>query len=375
MLNNSVDSKRPDAVGTLSVDAIPLSTTRDVLTSMPPEPRLEQSILALVDSCLKPSVDSSPLHTLRRILEGVREIPRGDERLHCLNTIVRTLGQPSNLAAFLDALRLSYGGSDPAEHALAAQSRDGRMHAIYGWSGQTSIVYSSPDRAKGTTRARLPDLDERLHYPHPLWWMSIHVWQPNPNADGFGSAKEPEPELRMEPPHSHPFDFASMVSVGEMHQSTYEVVGSDVARCSAGGRYSGIPLERVDHVWPPHQLRETSYLRTTEHRVRLQPGDSYYLPSHRVHDVDVEFARARTHPTITLFLATEGLSVPESFIAPSMADYHDAHPDLVARATPLGADAWAEKLRAVSAYLRDESVGLDLADIVGHEDSYAFFHL
>jgi hypothetical protein len=50
--------------------------------------------------------------------------------------------------------------------------------------------------------------------PTAVWGLSMHIWQANPRARAFPSAKRAEPGLILEPPHSHPFDFASMVSVG-----------------------------------------------------------------------------------------------------------------------------------------------------------------
>lgn len=348
-----------------------LERTRDVLSAATLVPHVEHRLLTVLDDFQR-GTECQPVTRIRDLLDELRQEPEGETRLRQTNTVVRTIGQPENLALVLDALRQALEGSCQSEAAIAQASVANRRHASYGWNGATTIVNTLRNKTAGTSTPKISDLDKRFAgYPIPWWMFSIHVWQPNEVARAFGSSKPHERDLAMEPPHSHPFNFISMVVTGRINQSLYE----PTARAAeTTGRYAGVRLERVDHVWPPHTERQSTYLTTVEHRVPLERGNSYFMPSARIHDVDVERSTAATHPTITLFLATEAVEMPYSFIAPSMADFHDANPDLDDRSEPLHADRWSQKLEAISRYLRDESRGVNLGPIVDHQDSYAFFH-
>jgi hypothetical protein len=142
----------------------------------------------------------------------------------------------------------------------------------------------------------------------------------------------------------------------------------------AGGRYDGIRLAHVDGVWPEHQYRSSCELATLEENVVLRAGDSYFMPTDMIHDVEFDAETAATTPAITLFLASEAVVVPHVYMADSMAVAHDENPDLKSSGKALSAAAWEAKLSAVSAYLRGERSVLSLADIVRHDGTYAFFH-
>jgi len=361
------------ATSSTQLDTMSLSATRDTMTQLAPDQVIADALLSIVDRWRKDPGDSIPLQELQHTLEIVRKRPRGDERIKGMNTIVRTLGKPDTLATVLDMLRQSANRDGSVEQEIARVSQQGKMHSIYGWCGQTTVILSSPEATEGTMPPTYPNVEERLRYPQPLWWISIHIWQPNPTAKGFESGKRREPGVIMEPPHSHPFDFVSMLSVGTMRQSIYEPVESSGAH--GGNRYDGTLLEHVDGVWPPHEDRYSVRLKTVEDRIALGPGDSYYMPCDRIHDVEVDLRDAMTTPAITLFLASESLVLPHVYMAKSMADYHAEHPDILNSAKALSPDNWDAKLRATAAYLRGETATLCLDDIVKAETDYAFFHV
>jgi hypothetical protein len=357
----------------IQLDTMSLAESRDTMTRLSPDRDIEDALLSIVNRWQSDPEHCTPLYDLRTTLELVRKKPRGSERIKGMNTIVRTLGKPDILATFLDMLRSSANRDATLEQELARVSQQGKMHSIYGWCGQTTVVLSSPEPTVGTVPPIEGNVEERLRYPSSLWWISIHIWQPNPNAKGFESGKRREAGVIMEPPHSHPFDFASMLSIGTMRQSIY--VPAEPAAPRGEDRYDGVPLEDVDNVWPPHHEQHTVRLKTVEDRITLRPGDSYYMPTHRIHDVEVDIKEALTTPAITVFLASETLVVPHVYMAKSMADYHAEHPDILKLAQPLTPDSWDAKLRATAAYLRGETATLRLDDIVKSESEYAFFHV
>jgi len=217
-----------------------------------------------------------------------------------MNSIIRTLGRPEALATFLDMLRDSATRDGTKEQELCRfKLQSVRLHSIYGWCGNTLLVESFDGPTKGTYTP-LPGLGERLGNSTSAWNLTIHVWQPNETAKGFPITAPLEKGSILEPPHSHPFDFVSTVVKGVMHQSIY-AQNDDVGGTSTDGRYSQIPLEHVDGVWPPHDFRETCTLKTLEHRVMLKQGDSYHMPCHWIHDVEIDGNTAVSKPAITLF--------------------------------------------------------------------------
>jgi hypothetical protein len=113
---------------------------------------------------------------------------------------------------------------------------------------------------------------------------------------------------------------------------------------------------------------------TLEERVPLRAGDSYYMSCNRIHDVEIDASIALDRPAITLFLASECVVKPHVYMAPPMADFHDAHPKLKHRGYALPRENWYEKLELASAYLRGKAMTLNLHNIVKYEGEYAFFH-
>jgi hypothetical protein len=363
----------------VSIDGFSLASIRDTMTHMSADAAIERAITSIMERWLEDHWSVEPIHDIRRVMESMRALPRGDARLASMNTFVRTLGGPQVLATFLDMMRDSAGRTGTREEELSRISRNARKHCVYGWAGQTLLVFSDTQPTEGTIEPE-PGVRELLGEPPPaVWGLSMHIWQPNPRAKGFPSGGRIEADVIVEPPHSHPFDFASMVSIGTMQQSIYAQYASDDALAEIGGRdqegrYDGVRLEHVDGVWPEHSYRSACEVRTLEASVTLQAGDSYHLPCDKIHDVEFDAKVAKRTPAITLFLASEAVVKPHVYMAPSMAATHAAQPRLKDEGRALPSSAWHAKLEAVASYLRGEQPTLCLDDIVKYDGEYAFFH-
>ncbi|WP_063312272.1 hypothetical protein [Pseudovibrio sp. Ad26] len=331
----------------------------------------EHNINALINNWLQDKSTSTPLQDLQLIIEEIRSFPRGDERIQRMNTLVRTLGRAETLAIFLDALREAGSQTGTIERKLSEDSSKGTMHCIYGWCGQTTLVNSLSHPTAGTMHS-FPTLRERLGYNPATWGLSIHIWQPNPNAKGFAMGVEGKSDIVMEPPHSHPFDFVSMLSKGSLKQSIY--VEQEDTPAIRNGRYNNICLEKIDGIWPPHIHRRKANLTAVEDQVSLKEGDSYFMPAECIHDVETVLSTSRDKPAITLFFASEATTTGHAYVVPELLEYHTQHPNLKEQARPLPFTDWDKKLSLVSSYLKGETETLNLADVVKYTGDYAFFH-
>jgi hypothetical protein len=297
-----------------------------------------------------------------------------------MNTLLQTLGQPEVFATFLDMVRDSSQRSGTREQALSEISRKSSKHAVYGWCGQTRLALSGSAVTNNTLTPE-PGVQAFLgKTPTSAWALSMHIWQPNARAQGFVCGHRDVPNVIAEPPHSHPFDFASIVVIGQLHESVYAQCDSDLALTKKGteikkGRYDGLILEHVHGVWPPHDYREASQVMTLEDRVEINVGDSYFMSGSTIHDVQIDADVAQSKPAITLFLRSESFVKPHVYMAPAMADFHALHPDLKNQGYPLAEDAWNEKLELVADYVRGKSPTLDLSAIVKYDSEYAFFNV
>jgi hypothetical protein len=356
-----------------SIEFRSLAASRELLTAMSPDPETEASIVRLFDSWRNKPISATPLQDLREIVEMLRLRHRNPYRIAGMNTLIRHLGQRHNLADFLEMMREAMRRESTVEQEIALISQLGKWHSIYGWCGQTIVVTSAPNPVSSTSKPKREGVAESLEYPRPLWWISIHVWQPNANAAGFPSGKRFEPELIVEPPHTHPFDFVSMVSVGKMRQSIYRPATG--AEGVDPGRYAGVTLQKVDGVWPPHNQNQPTAVEAVEQSVVLSEGDSYFLPYNVIHDVEISANGARETPTITLFMASESLDTADVYMAESMLDYHECNPDILAKAKPMERADWDSKLQLLAEYLRGNKQTLRLQDLVQSETDYAFFHV
>ncbi|WKX06044.1 hypothetical protein [Streptomyces sp. NL15-2K] len=355
----------------VDIDELTLEASRDLLTRGFTDARVGE----LTTNWLQhPERRAAPIEELTDLLEEIRRVPRGAARIRKMNTLVRTLGKAENLALLLDVLRGSLGSTVSSEAAAATRSRGGRTHCIYGWAGQTLVLASGEDATSGTT-SPAHNVDEFLGYPPAQWALTIHIWQPNPGAVGFQATKTIDAATVVEPPHSHPFDFVSYVSIGTLRQSIYrETAGVDEVHHEINARYAGTALNRVDGVWPPHHDRESAHLRALENRLLLSAGDSYFLSTNAVHDVEIDRTTASHKPAITLFLQSEATVKPNAYISSAMADFHQANPDIKEEGVALDEAQWSEKLSATAAYLRGDAPELLLDDVVRCTTDYGFMH-
>lgn len=362
-----------------TVDEKPLAWIRDYMNGLAPHVETANAIHRLFDNWHRNSQATLPIQTIRRLLDSIRELPRGDERIMAINTVVRTLGTPAALATLLDMMQDSARRTGSTEQELSLYSRREAKHSSYGWCGQTKLICSSSAPTRGTLLPEIGVQEILGNAPATRWGLNMHIWQPNPSAKGFPSGKQTENAI-VEPPHSHPYDFASMIVIGSMHQSIYAECKTDPVTPSAScaqkidGRYSGVTLEHVHGVWPPHAEQESTQVTAVEKRILLSAGDSYYLPCNVIHDVEVDALTASVKPTITLFLRSECVVKPHAYVARSMIDFHADHPDIEHLGKPMVDLDWHEKLRLVSDYLRGVRPNLILDDVVKSQSEYAFFH-
>jgi hypothetical protein len=346
-----------------------LAESRRLMTEMDPDPDIEGSILGIVDRWHADSKEVNPIEEMQGVLESIRQLPSGYLRVCRMNTFVRTLGRRDVLATYLEMMLDSAEREGTEESALCKASQDARMHAIYGWSGQTLLLKSKAGACDGTFPP-MNGVAELTGNKSSQWGVSIHVWQPNTKAKGFPSPGVYSSEVFVEPPHSHPFEFVSMVTVGNIHQSIYS---QQRAKQSGPGRYDGRVLEHVDCVWPPHTNRTASEVITLEDRLELREGDSYYMPCNWIHDVEVDIEASKKRPAITLFLSTEFIVKPHVYLPKQLADYHDANPLLHTKAAALSVDKWKAKMKMLSLYIGGEIPLLELAELIEYQDEYAFF--
>lgn len=330
--------------------------------------RVEDEIAQIMDQAVG---SADILREIQDVMERMRSIPGGTGRIATMNSFVRALGEPERLAKLLDVLRISLTSTSPDERKFADDSQGEEMHCVYGWAGQTLMLESHQHDVEGTTPPR-PGVTDFFPHPVAVWHISIHIWQANPNAHAFEATKNIDSDSITEPPHTHPFPFVSYVSVGEMHQSTYAEQDVDTVQ-SETDRYEGV-LERVDGAWPPHEEYTPSRLRTVEHRFHLKAGDSYYMPTDVVHDVEVSKTVSANTPAITLFLAGEFTDIPHAYMSSPLAQFHRENPDILELAQPLDPEEWSAKLAATAQYLRGEVDHLRLHEIFDCKTSYGFMH-
>lgn len=363
----------------VTADEMSFRRNLDRMRSLIPNQATRHAVLSLLDRwhAQRDSVD--PIASIRGLLDTIREVPRSDERVNRMNTFLRILGQPEHFATLLDMVRHSSYRLGTTERLLSESSRKSSKHAVYGWCGQTRLVLSGTEPTPNTLVSEPGVQDFLGKTPTSAWSLSMHIWQPNANAKGFECGCSSAPQIIAEPPHSHPFDFSSIVVIGEMHQSIYAQCDSVVeltGRTSRAprGRYDGITLSHVHGVWPPHSQYEEASITTLENRVLMKAGDSYFMPGNIIHDVQVDAAVSQSRPAITLFLRSEAYTRPHVYMSRAMADFHALNPDLKHQGYPLVEEVWNRKLELVADYVRGKTPTLDLSSIVKYENEYAFFN-
>ncbi|MEX0909825.1 MAG: hypothetical protein WDZ75_00860 [Candidatus Paceibacterota bacterium] len=362
------------------LDQSSFSAIKESLTNQELDPVTEERINSLISSWLESPEKVMPYQDMRDVLETTRQLSLGKERVRQMNSIIRTLGRPDNLATYLDMLRDSATRSGTEEQKICKDKlQNVKMHSIYGWCGNTLSVESWDSLTDGTFRSN-PELGKKLGNSPSAWNLTIHVWQPNLTAEGFAlNSERLDEDSILEPPHSHPFDFVSKIVKGNIHQSIYRQKSNNTLHIdkpeTVPGYYDKNKLLHVDGVWPPHDFQQDCDIETLEHRVPMNEGDSYYMPCNFIHDVEVGKKIARSKPTISLFLSSEYIVMPHVYMTKTMSDFHEANPDIKRMGTPIPEDAWHKKLKAISAYLRGESETLDLNEIVNWKGKYAFHNV
>jgi hypothetical protein len=202
---------------------------------------------------------------------------------------LRTIGEPEILATWLDILRYTYSRQDAEGKEVCKVLLSYRSHSRYGHCKLLMLV-----SGREATEATITILDKaNLHRIKnaPQWDMVLSIWQPIASSTRYPSATRAEPHLLLEPPHSHPFDFVSKVVAGSLRQSVYRPTTRERSS-AASDRYSGTRFFCVDRTWPPHEHRKEAWLETVENRVLLRGGDSYFMPSDLIHDVEMDMAVA-----------------------------------------------------------------------------------
>lgn len=354
-------------------DTTTLLEIKDRMTSIDADPEVLSDVLSLIEIWKARREAVRPLSAIQTILQKIRCLPPSELRMKKMNTFVRTLGQSNHLAMFLEMLRESSRSKIDSERSLCERmSRSATRHSIYGWSAQLLLLES----AEGSTEGTFPPengLERRIGITTPEWGLSLHVWQPNLHAKPFPISKLDEPSLAIEPPHTHPFDFASYVVRGELHQTRYEQM-TGATSGSRSRRYPNTEFSHVDGVWPPHMKSEKAALVELESRVRMVEGDSYFMPCNWIHDFDVDLEAAFAKPTITLFLSSEFIVMPHVYMAQSMEKFHRKHPNLKKSATALPEKTWDKCFEEISSYLRGEVGILRLNSTISYAGEYAFLH-
>jgi len=211
-----------------------LLSSRDALSTGHCDERTAAAITNILAGPKQGQNDAAgTLEKLQVLLEQIRHTPKGIARVSRMNAFVRTLGRADNLANFLELMRTSLKSSRLSDHKIAERSRAGLTHCLYGWAGQSHVLYSERNPLPATTLAG-NGVEDHMGYPVAEWRASIHIWQPNPEAQAFKSLKRFEPGVLVEPPHSHPFSFVSYVSIGVMRESVYKEASASAPAGSAG---------------------------------------------------------------------------------------------------------------------------------------------
>jgi hypothetical protein len=342
-----------------------LSAYRDEFTSMELDEEIRNGILVAIGRWQKNPSDSDPVAAVQQIVETMRKMPAGAARNQCMNTFVRTLGEPDTLATWLDILLDTYHkeGSDGQRICRILQSY--KRHSHYGHY-QLLMLVSARHAIKATASISDPASIRKIKHASQ-WDMLLSIWQPLTGNSSFRSAKRSEPRLLVEPAHSHPFDFVSRVVIGTIYESTYRPATKE-ASSSDKGRYAAVPLVRVDGTWPPHERREEAWLMTVEDRVSLRAGDSYFLPSDVIHDVEMDLTVSLSKPAITLMLTAESTVLADVYLEQPMLEFHDANPDLRSADCEMPFSNWNMILTDTAAYLR----GADTLQLPGAPIADAF---
>lgn len=353
--------KVPRCSLTLDDEAIStLQSSRDTASAIEINQGLHDAMMAPIEAWRSNPVGATPVTKMTTVLETMRAISDSPERRLAMVTAARTLGEAETLASWLDILvdsdeRYPEGSE---EHTAVQSMKNYHHHSGYGHL-HMRLVNSAEGESEGTKGS-----------PNPEWSIGISAWQPATRTFFKSETTLNLPEVVVEPPHRHPYAFASKIVRSSMIQSIYtpECIQADTPAHTGEGRYKGITFACVDGLWPPHtrQDRIPHYLTATEHRVQLNEGDAYFLPTGLVHDVEIDLERNKTRPHVTCLISSESIMQnPESdvFMEQPMLDYHDKYPHLKKTMKPMTSKVWRTSCQKLAAYLRGgDSLDLDLPD-------------
>jgi len=148
------------------------------------------SLLALLGEWKSDPAAATPIDDLSAVLRQLRDIPQSDvaHRRRAMNTFVRVLGEPENLATYLEIIASTTTNEPAARDALQRYKRFAHYGHYQLDIGGTGKTLANPTRG--------PD----------EWHLTMSVWQPLAEAASlaFRTAGRKTPNALSEPPHSHP---------------------------------------------------------------------------------------------------------------------------------------------------------------------------
>eukprot|EP01045_Picozoa_sp_COSAG04_P007421 COSAG04_NODE_388_length_15249_cov_7.616502_4_plen_3423_part_00 len=293
-----------------------------------------------------------PMAEVYAVVDRMRQLaPYSDARRVAMNTFIRTIGEPSALADWLEII-----SADPEDKARLC---DYARHSHYGHFQFVLLRVSAEPSAPSAEQAQRA-ADSLAAYPDwfsHAWVLELSVWQPSftDPAAVFESKGALKPNQLREPPHTHPYEFFSKVVTGDMRHNRY--VQTDAA--TPGQAYSDVEFNKTHEAWPPHKVSGKCRLKATEEDVEFSAGESYRMPLGVIHDVEFDATSAST-PAITCVIAAEQEVAPDVYMEDSMLSHHDGDPGLATRDSPMPLDTWRANMRAIAGYLRQETDALTL---------------
>ncbi len=108
-----------------------LAAMRDAMTNAKIDYKIEQKIETILEKWKVEPSSVQPYVEMRSVLEDTRAIPPGNERISLMNSIIRIIGKPNNLAIYLDMLRDSSNRQGTKEQELCKNIlQNVKMHSI-----------------------------------------------------------------------------------------------------------------------------------------------------------------------------------------------------------------------------------------------------
>eukprot|EP00658_Telonema_sp_P-2_P048826 TRINITY_DN37132_c0_g2_i1.p1 TRINITY_DN37132_c0_g2~~TRINITY_DN37132_c0_g2_i1.p1 ORF type:complete len:283 (+),score=63.94 TRINITY_DN37132_c0_g2_i1:107-955(+) len=217
--------------------------------------------------------DATPITRVRAVMDRLRTMPQSPERRQAMVTMVRTIGTPDRLACYLEMqldsdLRYPEGTD---EKYLVEKAKRYKTVSAFGHC-HMALCKTDKDERAGTLGA-----------PHHEWSLAFSVWKPVSSSFVESVTKRHLDNVLIEPPHKHPYEFASKIVKGSMRQSVYTLDSDgDKQAASSEERYKGVALTCVDGAWPPHEKREECWLRVELKAVSYTHLRAHETPEHLV---------------------------------------------------------------------------------------------